>query len=1020
MKGIFKLFPVALALVALASCSSDDLTGDNVAQVEFDPSKLYVTVENYGEDITRAGWEAHPNAAKTTLTKALFFQNGDQLKVYDEKTNWRPQLWEYEGTANVTYTGSAGVAGGESSIFTLKSTNAKTQYVNGYGVFPAALGEFKNENRSRMEFDLSPLKKMDYKTGASTKWAEDGKAYYVAYLPMWGVAKESAMTMKYLTGILRIDMNLFPAITGANAATQTRYLVVVGDKQLWSAEKVSVGNDNPSADGAIDPEKLNEEAPQINAADVGAAWTAGTDITIATPAENVMLIDLKNLAATDATAADLIAYIPVLCGNTNVKVYYSNQIDRTKATIEDNDLKTDGEYNLIGELDDAKIKAYNEAYSSDATGISRGITYVMVNDDNNKNATATSPFEMVQAIIAADKEAYRDFTITFTKDILVDNTDGTPQRQWIDFQNTVANYGLGEAYNLKHKVTVKAKLEGVGTNPTLHIKNIGGEKLTLNITQGSHSVDINVTDGLTSELVLDGALKKVTNASSDKLTIAGKVDTDVTTEGNITIDASAPANTVADLIISKGCTKVNVLDGTVTKVEFTEKTDENNKQIDADVEFHTEGTGYLKAVDYKNVPQATDGKTFAKTISYTSKWDGKTPATVQLTSISCGTDPVKGLSVNGVVENVEKAITSAAQLAGYNVEATTRILAKEIDLDGKDMQNAHALAGALNGNYNVFAKSADAAAAAAIAQANIKNLQIDVANGNLGLFQTSAANGAVYNLKISDAKILGKIGSNSANIGTLIGKTEAAVTVQNVDVTGLTATITGKTNYAGNKFLNIGGVIGQVSGDKATMLDVTTTGAISANGSLGGIIGNVSNTGTAKFGDEEEDEDDHKFNAVDMCSSTITLTPTAGQAEYDPVYAMVGTFVGSNDYAAAGAAGVEIYTKTALTPSMAVPVKAKFSRIITSTHAILRYNIERGLDEVGFSGINEYDSPEPNWLVQVFVSNNGTAAATAKNYVTKAYTDDAPNKNGWTIANWAALTTPVYCGWNISTQYVTE
>jgi len=1016
MKRLFKFFPVALAVVALASCSSDDLqTANGLPQEEFDPSKLYVTIE--GEDdanVTRAGF-TEGSTATGGLTRKTIFTKNDEIKIYHNETNWRPQLWKYTGDAQVAFTNSEGVTG----IFTTSSKAGETvpEYVTGYGIYPSNLGSFDNEDRTKMTFDLSALKVMDYKTQPSVAYADRdyNMAQIIAPMPMWGYAQDSKMKLKYLTAYVRYETY----IPADGAANTVRYLVIQSNGKKLNG-KFSVN---------VDPEKLMDEQPELATAAITGPATdlsaTGAGVDAFTGAEDIILVNLGQVKK-----GGLVVYVPITAGQQKLDFYMSSDVTKPAAagalTLKVGTNLTASPVNLTADdilarntqlaKNNSTIKANDE--------MQRAGFYNVVDDSQNKNTTATSPFQMVQAIIAADKEAYRDFEITFTNPILVDNSDAAPQRQWIDFQNTVANYGLGEAYNLKHKVTVKATLKGVAANQVLNIKNIGGEKLTLNITQdGTNPVNINVTDGLTSELVLDGTLNNVTNASSGKLTIAGAVAAglNVTTSGEITIDESTTTNAVDLLVIQKGCTKVNVLDGIVTKASFAPYTATNNKQIAADVEFHTEGTGKLTEVDYTNVPKATDGKTFAKTISYTSKWDGKT-SEAGLTTISCGAENVKGLNVLGTaIENVSTAITSAAQLAGYNSAAATRILAKEIDLDGKALENTTPLAQAVNGNYNVFANSADAAAAAAIAQANIKNLQIGVAGtvltaGAHGLFQTAAASAAIYNLKISDAKILGKIGTISANIGTLIGQTTAAVTVKNVDVTGLTVNITGATDYASSKSLNIGGVIGEVTGGKAAMLDVTTTGAISANGSLGGIIGKVSNTATAQFG--EEVNAGGKFNAANMCSSTISLTPTAGQAEYDPVYAMVGTFVGSNDYATAGTAGVEIYTKTALTPSIAVPEKAKFSRI-TSTFAILRYNIERGLDEVGFSGFTDY-ATATNWLVKVFVSNNGTAAATAKDYVTKAYTTTAPNTNGWTIANWAALTTPVYCGWNISTQYVTE
>ena len=1021
MKRLFKFFPVALAAVTLASCSSDDLQlSQNGQDLVLEDGKLYVEVE--GNNVTRGGFASaiYENSnGVNTLFNALVFEEGDRIKVYCDQHNWRTQVWKLG--QDQQYLKANGVASFEPEV------EGEEKYVKSdeiaYGIYPytnvkgteetdkdAQYGWFTDEDRSTMEFNFRDQAKITYSAadydyqktsgGAFTGETVEG-TFYKTPFPLWGVkdAGKEIMTMKYLTGILRIDYTVT-----ADAEENTKnYLVIVADKQLNGK---FVAED-------VDPAKLGTEAPVLTAADEEAitdddvVMSADGDVVV-----NAIVVDMG------ATKGHKMVYLPLPAQTYGkLQVYTATSVAANDAlSLDDEEGNLDPLYDVIdkdlinteNETQNAKVKTANT--------VNAGVWYRVNDDSGMLDTEASSPFQMVQAIIAADKEAYRDFTIEFQNPIIVDNGDATPQRQWIDFQNTVANYGLGEAYNLNHHVTVKATLKGNAADQILKIKNIGGAKLTLNIEQDDDTpVKIDVAKDLTSELVLDGALTEVTNASSDKLTIAGNVGTSVTTEGNITIDAKG--KTVADLIISKGCTKVNVLDGTVTKVEFTEKTEENNKQIAADVELHTEGTGYLAEVDYTNVPQATDGKTFAKTISYTSKWDGETSQN-ELTDISGN---VKGLNVAGDgIEAVSSAITSAAQLAGFASGEATRILAKEIDVDGKGMQN-NALTAVVNGNYNVYPTAVtNKADAAAIAQANIKDLQIgatELGTDNYGLFKTAGTGAKVYNLKISDAKIIGKTGSIAANIGTLIGYAGADITVQNVDVTGLTATITGKTNYAAaGKYLNIGGVIGQVSGGTATMLDVHSTGAISANGSLGGIIGNVAKAANSKAVFGKSKQNNTKYSADQECSSTIAMTVTPGQAEYDPLYAKVGTLVGSSDF---DGAGVEIYTKTALTtPSIAVPGKAKASQT-TSTFAILRYNIERGLDEVGFSGLKTVIEAMENWKVNVYVLNNATSI-TAKEYVAKAYTTDAPHTNGWTIANWAAQSPAVYCAWNISTQYTTS
>ena len=145
MKRLFKFLPVALAVVALASCSSDDLqTANGLPQEEFDPSKLYVTIE--GEDdanVTRGGF-TEGSTATGGLTRKTIFTKNDEIKIYHNETNWRPQLWKYTGDAQVAFTNSEGVTG----IFTTSSKAGVTvpESVTGDGIYPSNLGSFDNED----------------------------------------------------------------------------------------------------------------------------------------------------------------------------------------------------------------------------------------------------------------------------------------------------------------------------------------------------------------------------------------------------------------------------------------------------------------------------------------------------------------------------------------------------------------------------------------------------------------------------------------------------------------------------------------------------------------------------------------------------------------------------------------------------------------------------------------------------------------------------------------------------------
>ena len=75
MKGIIKLFPAALAVFALASCSNEDFFGSDVKQTQ----KLVTTFEDTNSgDVTRAAWVN--NGGKTIDG---IWQEGDLFRVYD-------------------------------------------------------------------------------------------------------------------------------------------------------------------------------------------------------------------------------------------------------------------------------------------------------------------------------------------------------------------------------------------------------------------------------------------------------------------------------------------------------------------------------------------------------------------------------------------------------------------------------------------------------------------------------------------------------------------------------------------------------------------------------------------------------------------------------------------------------------------------------------------------------------------------------------------------------------------------
>lgn len=121
MKKIVNLLPVALALLALASCSNDDLTAQNAGEIQLKPNEILVKAEALGDgesSTMRAGFveDEITVGSRTGLSFATLFNNGDVMKIYDDSKDWRPQDWTCTSTNDVQYAIETGAAGGDEAV----------------------------------------------------------------------------------------------------------------------------------------------------------------------------------------------------------------------------------------------------------------------------------------------------------------------------------------------------------------------------------------------------------------------------------------------------------------------------------------------------------------------------------------------------------------------------------------------------------------------------------------------------------------------------------------------------------------------------------------------------------------------------------------------------------------------------------------------------------------------------------------------------------------------------------------
>lgn len=883
MRKNFKLFPVALAVVALASCSSDDLTGGGSNEIKLQSNQLLVVAEELGiGDITRAGFVEDEVSGK--LSFVTVFNKGDKMKIYDDTQNWRPQDWECVSTTDVQYTQEAGAAGGTSAVFQVPSGGS--QYKSGYGIYPSTykvgtadkkFGQFTDEERKSMKFDFDMFKVYTAQIVAAnlpeTSEYKDG-LFCKFPVPMWGVADNTQkMSLKYLTGFLRIDIAKVPAI----AANNSRWLLIRSNKALTGEFTATIAD--PDAD-------LTTAAPVL----AGPTANVSTDALATYPKTGSATGNTDILVNIGNASGNITVYVPIAAGkDAATAIAHTFAIYLSGAT---------SDAAGVNSIDFTGAGAKQIAHKGSITitkNAQRGQVYNVIDDSYNTNASAHTPYDMTKAIVDADKAAKRDFTITFTNPILVKNDDESTQNYYLDL--TFTKYGetdYNTPYVLKHNVTVNVNLQkdaSASAARRLFVKTpAGGKELTLNFTGMTGIDQINVLDGeLKSKLVL----KRSTDAQLPNVNI-GPNNVDLVTvkaganaiyaNSNFTIDAGSNAGDNIDaLTIAKGLTKLTVKNGRISNIYFG-----GTEKIAADVEIYTTGKVGVNAIDFTNMPKnnagtATEADKY--NVIFNSVWDGSKTTVFPVTT------------VNGKANTIIAASQLAAAGAGtdYNVVGT-------YDLSGSSKTwSAVTLTKSVKGAQYV---REDKRAVALTGKATIKNL--GGAQGLIATWTPAAANDEISNIVFDGTnKVKGASGANA--IGLLVGlvdNSNASGVIKNIEVKG-TNVIEGQGNGAG-----IGGLIGKV--DKVANALILAGNKVGGNTTikgfknLGGIVGEAA--GKVTFAAMKADGTLLAALGAAYDATTDVYNEAGvkfdhyqiGGGEYSPNLATEGQFIGGGVCATAG------------------------------------------------------------------------------------------------------------------------
>ena len=996
MKKFLKFFPVALAAFALASCSSDDLSslgGDT--KLQKDPTKLYAQIEDLtdGETkaVTRSGF-VYSYDAETPNGQVFVWTEDDKVKLYDNENNWRPQIWTYDEDETLAYSKDEGFA-----VFTQNTTTSDLagqvtpvayQYTNAYGVMPYTLSEFVNEYRTEIKFDFSEL--AYYETGLT---AEDAFGGYTnaklskAPIPLWGVANGNEMKVKYLTGILKVDINNIENTLGSiDAATNTHQFLIIQSKDAATPANGFYMHPSPTdiptlGTVTFDPDDV-ETAPVVasngtgaTATDLNAVAMATTDLNAPIP-NDLIIIDLGDIKGRVCVS------VPLMPGHQLVKAYVKKDVsvaDPTSVNLQNPTAVIDAE------------KEWNVQPAS----------YYRIQDPGLVNvSTLNNPYSVAQYIAAHDAEQTRDWTLKLGADVDV-KTGGAGA----DPNNYVLDL---TGYTLKHNVTIEfATSFGFKKNATgdkLVIKTAAStnDKYKLTVVNNNNStIEIVTVDASNAgPVVLEGdfaTTTKTINIDGPKVTLknidASNAASIVNAKAPFAIDATNPSTSnsnIKTVNLATGCTGVNLLNGNIDmlKLDATDK-------IAADVEIYSEGLSYFKEVSYQNMPTTTTGGVTTNNykLNFSSKFTDK-----------LGTFAWTQIDKENGAATCTKAILTCAQLAAFDGTGTgvnARLIGK-FDLNGSEMTWTALPYSASCGIIGSSTKLNDTKYEG---QAEISNLR-----GAQGLFSTITPGDAI---SISGIKFTGtnEISANvSTGLGLLAGSVTGAnaLTLKNITVEGVTV----KTP-AGGKHKNVGGLIGIVnSTSTVTLMNVNVTASLQAYANLGGIIGQIQG-GTVNFaaanaaGNAITPTATGSYaTAVGFNSANATFTLNYDATDFSDNYATKGQFAGKI------AAGAKVTVAQAQLPpyeNAAVDALAKWVERDTDNDPIRR-NIVEKQTFFGFSGITNDETvrylpiAETGWHDVIFYGgkNSTTGAFNSRTYEVKNASPVSPAEDSKYFLNYVA------------------
>lgn len=889
MKKIFKLLPVALGLIAMASCSNDDFFGEKSADLqEFGGDAANVTVE----DLYSTTRSAH------TAAKAVKWCDGDQFRIYNA------DLSKFDTYEFATST----------RAFTRKySTQRVANDDITYAVFPSNQVSYTEYDEATEDVKVVMTIPSTITYNGSSEKDFDGTLAYLSNLPMTGAAEYDATyganvpLMKYMTGIVMVTLD--------NVQSKATWLKLSADKPLAGAFVATLGDATvlQEADDDVIAEPKNSiyvniaNAPRSRAivylpVIVGTYSSLKVEYTTGLATSTVATV-----AADDAAA---LATTPVGVTWTEIKQFATGtpaSVTVPRAgSVSGSVLEAD--YNF--QLDTHTPEALSVVLSDRASvtkNLLLNIDYLEFTSiaDDAKWYTIKVPNMKADTVRIQMPNGINNNTINRSKLVIADADDSAPYEGTIVFDLT--DQATGVISNGTNKLGVEVNLAKANVTLAGDWTNAdGGITFTaannVNLGDGETATKINETPTFTTDVTGKLTIANnatVNNASSSFIAIKGSGITEVDIKGYVGYLNTYNATTVmsgkgqADIIIVEGDTEFDLAnEGEAVK---------NSLTVQAPVTI-TMKQGYLKKLVLNNSDAfAADTKvvnvklnngdeqgnvafgSIVKSSSFTFASGKNLYNYIKFTESDWNGEPI-GASFTATYAS-DADIYTANELASTPGTQQTTL---RVDVNLKDK------------NWTPIAKSADFDGNGK----TIKNLNLTqktaatsayTTHTGIGLFSTVTNTVTIKNFTLNGVKwdqpadYIEGTGTtinrfyDNANVGAVVGVASAAATFMGIKVQNATFNATALRDDVNN----VGGLIGQAT----AAVVIGATGAANANNisasitgyyGLGGVIGEYKTaTGTITFTN----------NTV---APTFTVNKTlAANKQSDVNYGKVGDLVGT-------------------------------------------------------------------------------------------------------------------------------